>query len=292
MVDAEAHMAQRMTVSRLWSIAWEQNWQRMASAPTAKSCMANVLRILGPKRVPTLTTDDLERYVRRRSSEGAAAGSIKRELGIFRSILRWGCDRRNGGSRPLVDRTKIPVRWPALREHQRERVLTTAEIALLRNELEPWALRVFDALLHTGARCREILGAQASWLDREAGVLRLPAAAVKEREAKILLLPQGIVGALAASEGRLFGRGPSVTADYATFVRRLRSASARAGLILDVTPHDLRRTFASLALRAGVPLEHVAQVLGHRSIQTTRRYARLDETSRRAVTDAVSRVLG
>jgi len=37
--------------------------------------------------------------------------------------------------------------------------------------------------------------------------------------------------------------------------------------------HDLRRTYASTGINAGVPLATVGGTLGHRSVQTTARYA-------------------
>lgn len=39
--------------------------------------------------------------------------------------------------------------------------------------------------------------------------------------------------------------------------------------------HDLRHTTASLMIQAGVPIFTVGEILGHRSIQTTKRYAHL-----------------
>lgn len=40
--------------------------------------------------------------------------------------------------------------------------------------------------------------------------------------------------------------------------------------------HDLRHTTASLLINAGVPLYVVGQILGHKSLQTTKRYAHLE----------------
>ena len=40
----------------------------------------------------------------------------------------------------------------------------------------------------------------------------------------------------------------------------------------DVTPHTLRHTFGKNLVDAGVPLDRVAQLLGHESVDTTRIY--------------------
>ena len=41
----------------------------------------------------------------------------------------------------------------------------------------------------------------------------------------------------------------------------------------DVRLHDLRHTFASVAVSNGIPLYEVGRLLGHASIQSTQRYA-------------------
>lgn len=45
--------------------------------------------------------------------------------------------------------------------------------------------------------------------------------------------------------------------------------------------HDLRHTTASLMIQAGVPLYTVGEILGHKSTQTTKRYAHLSEGNKR-----------
>jgi integrase/recombinase XerD len=47
------------------------------------------------------------------------------------------------------------------------------------------------------------------------------------------------------------------------------------------TLHCLRHTFASELLNAGMRLECLQQLLGHSSIEMTRRYARLTDTTRK-----------
>jgi integrase len=64
--------------------------------------------------------------------------------------------------------------------------------------------------------------------------------------------------------------------------RRIRH---EAGLD-DVRLHDLRHSWASDAASAGIPLAIIGYVLGHKSVQTTMRYAHLHAE---AVTDALAR---
>ena len=63
----------------------------------------------------------------------------------------------------------------------------------------------------------------------------------------------------------------------------VEAACRNAGLS-NLRFHDLRHTFGTRAADAGVPLPAIRDVMGHRSIQTTERYAHAtDEGKRRAV---------
>ena len=56
---------------------------------------------------------------------------------------------------------------------------------------------------------------------------------------------------------------------------------SEAGLLhKGYTVHSLRHTFASELLNAGMRLECLQLLLGHRDIEMTRRYARLTDKSR------------
>jgi hypothetical protein len=56
--------------------------------------------------------------------------------------------------------------------------------------------------------------------------------------------------------------------------RFLHKAGAAAGLP-HIHPHQLRHTLATQAINRGMPLEAIAAMLGHRSMDMTLRYAKI-----------------
>jgi len=73
---------------------------------------------------------------------------------------------------------------------------------------------------------------------------------------------------------------PETGLPYTCIHRAFDRARGRAGL-KTVRIHDLRHTFASLLVNAGVSLYEVQKLLGHGSVQMTQRYAHLRDTGLR-----------
>lgn len=63
--------------------------------------------------------------------------------------------------------------------------------------------------------------------------------------------------------------------------REIKKIAANVGLENKVSPHTLRRTFATLTLNNGAELAAVQELLGHSSPETTLRYARITEERKR-----------
>ncbi|MEG3089092.1 site-specific integrase [Sphingomonas sp. PB4P5] len=120
-------------------------------------------------------------------------------------------------------------------------------------------------LVLTGCRLNEIMKLRWEYVDLSACVLRLPDS---KTGAKAVHLGKAAVDALAALsrdpfnphviQGTLPGKPLS---DLQPFWRRVR---ARAGLN-DVRLHDLRHTYASVAVAAGQSLPMIGKLLGHKA---------------------------
>ncbi|GFO62327.1 tyrosine-type recombinase/integrase [Geomonas paludis] len=74
--------------------------------------------------------------------------------------------------------------------------------------------------------------------------------------------------------------------------KAMARAMALAG-ISDLRPHDLRRSFASLAVNAGVDLYQVKDLLGHSTVAVTQKaYAHLQQNTLRSASEIVAKTVG
>ncbi|MDX6621746.1 MAG: hypothetical protein QOK36_4132 [Gaiellales bacterium] len=93
------------------------------------------------------------------------------------------------------------------------------------------------------------------------------------------------------SEGLAFGRTPEEAFEPSTLADRARKAWHEADLP-SITLHEARHTYASLMAAAGVPLEDVADYMGHSTVEVTRKlYRHLYPDSRRRSADALEAFL-
>jgi integrase len=129
----------------------------------------------------------------------------------------------------------------------------------------------------TGARQGELLGLRWEDVDLDNGLAYLGRTKNGDRRT-LVLLPQ-VVQALqpfASADGKrlVFGSVKSAYQRPASIDTAWREAVARAA-VPDFRFHDLRHCCASYLAQAGTPLNVIAEVLGHRKLDMSRRYAHL-----------------
>jgi len=139
---------------------------------------------------------------------------------------------------------------------------------------------------NTGLRPGAALATERSWIDASEQRVRYPTSVLKQRRAFTQTMnckaAEALRMGLASSpDERAFPFG------YWTLRRRFDEAKLAAGLP-DVTIKDLRHSFVSNLLDAGVPIHVVKDLVGHSSILVTQLYAHTDDAARRA---AVRRVM-
>ncbi|UEM07201.1 tyrosine-type recombinase/integrase (plasmid) [Skermanella rosea] len=262
-------------------------------AATTREGRVNILRRFlvgrfgsGPIVASDIAPDELRRFVLGRD-EPRSAGTVAVIGGALRCYLRF---RALSGDRVEALLGAIPSaahwRLAALPE-----TLSEAEVEQMLHSFDPpfpssrRAYAMVRCLVDLGLRAAEVVALRLEDIDWHAGTLRL--AASKSRRVDILPLPAETGRAIA---DYLQAERPQ-TANRAVFVRHVapydepigpgvvrraaRDAYRRCGWTRSRV-HILRHSMASRLLRAGTPLKEVADVLRHRSLDTSAIYAKVD----------------
>ena len=185
------------------------------------------------------------------------------------------------------------------RERRHERFLSEEEFRRLGRVLEaaaggaggasPAAVAAIRLLVLTGCRRSEILGLRWEHVDLGAGELRLPDSKTGARLVPLSPAAAAVIADLPRTPGNPWvipGRNPGAPLRNLQYPWEI--LRARAGLP-GVRIHDLRHSFASRALALGESLPMIGELLGHRRVRTTARYAHLALDS---VRTSASRVAG
>lgn len=188
-----------------------------------------------------------------------SAGSVWHVLSDCRCMFNW-CEGAG-----LVERSPFPRRvMPRLQERPPDR-LTDDEAETMRGLPEPHGF-VCRLTLGTGLRWGELCRALAS--DIEGGFLLVH----KTKSGKVRRVPlsRELHAEVRTHVGRLVPFAELSPGSFARSVRRL------AGLAR-FHVHQMRHTFACQWIDRGGNLVALQQILGHASVETTQRYARMSD---------------
>ncbi len=233
----------------------------------------------GHQRLADISPLDIERYKRERQGAGVSGVTINRELAFLKNLyskaVEWGKMAEN------------PVKKVRLyrEDNARTRFLPEEEEANLLVCCGPQLRPLVVTALHTGFRASELLSLTWHDVDFRRGVVTVRAGYAKNGEARSVPMNHTLTGVLKfatvdAAEGeQVFCNRHGQP--YRSFRTAFERAVAQAG-IADFTFHDLRHTFASRLVMAGVDLPTVKELMGHKDITMTLRYAHLSSDHKQA----------
>ena len=150
-----------------------------------------------------------------------------------------------------------------------------------------FAAALFKLAMFTGRRIGELLAAKWADVDLDKGILTLPQTKAGERQFVYLNEPAAsVLRTLPRIEGNQYVIAGNVPGKPLNFYRRAWNRILNRTNIEPFPPHGLRHNYASTLVAAGVPLETVGHLLGHKNSVTTRKYAhhRPDQLHRAADT--------
>jgi len=216
-----------------------------------------------------------------------------RTLGVLSKIFNltevWGL--RPDGSNPCRH-------VPKNQERKRERFLSAEEITRLgtvlndrelNNVESPFVIAAIRLLILTGCRLSEIQ--LLKWDYVKPGFLELPDSKTGPRRIPLPPAAQAVIEALPVVLGNPYVIAGKEEEQYLTDLQRPWRRIRKAAGLEAVRIHDLRHTYASNAIAAGIELTMVSKLLGHTQIHTTMRYVHLADDPVRAAAAKVAGAL-
>ena len=259
------------------------------SKPNKKSSRRDVTSInnLKPffagKYLHEITPLDMEKYKKKRQGKVSNA-TVNREVAclkhIFTKAIEWGIVQKNPGKKVKLLRER----------NTRLRYLDEKEIGRLHDACVEHLKPIVIVALNTGMRKEEILSLK--WKDVDYRIRTISILDTKNGESWEIPMNDIVYRALLAAKKT---DSPWVFCKkngerYGNIRKSFEGARKRAGIV-DFRFHDLRHTFASHLVMAGVDLRTVQELLGHKSFEMTMRYAHLSPDHKKAALDTLCKRL-
>lgn len=236
----------------------------------------------GKEHLEEIRREDLEGWIEHEQDRGLKSTTVRTRIGSLKAFLRFLAGKDVVDSEVLCRRVmiKVPDALPRAMDPDDVRRLLSV-IDHVRNRA------MIVVLLRTAMRIGELLNTLVEDVNLKERKIEIYESE-KSRVGRVVYLSEDAVGALEAwfkesephKEFLFYARGRH-TMSYQNARVMFHKYVRRAGLSRKgYTLHCLRHTCASELLNAGMRLECVQQLLGHSSIEMTRRYARLTDRTR------------
>ena len=236
-----------------------------------------LVKEFGSMPAEAVTVDKINAFLAK-LKESRSGSTVNRYRSLLSNIFTVGVRSGTVPFNPLsrVDKFRESdsrIRFLDVEEEKALRAAVRAQSAEHEAEL--------DLALHTGIRRGEQFGLTWDRVDLERGILTVYGKTGR-RFVPVNPVARAAIELLwRASNGSKFVCPDKRSEDQEDWRRWLDEACA-AAKIENFRWHDLRHTFASRLVMAGVDLRSIQELLGHKSIVTTQRYAHLSPDHQKA----------
>jgi integrase len=243
--------------------------------------LAHLERFFGGRRVAAIGGAEITAYALKRQREGAANGTVNRELATLSRMLRVAYENQKLVRLPVIRRLKEAA--------PREGFFEREQFEAVRRHLTE-DLRVAVTIAYTfGWRTQsEVLTLERRHVDLDVGTLRLDPGSTKNDDGRLVYLTPELKTALAGQlervrilERRLgrivpcifphVGKGRRAGQARLDFRKRWLTACRKAG-VPGRLRHDFRRTAVRNMVNRGVPERVAMAVTGHKTRSVFDRY--------------------
>jgi len=287
-------MAKKLTVDKLFNLVWREHWdseqfQKSGHSKEVKNNYEKRIKgLFGEIEISKITVLEIKKWHQSFIDIPFAAN---RTLEVFSSLFEYAA--QNG----LNQQGFNPCRAvKPFTEKSRERFASETEVhnigEVLKKYQDTWPLQVtfLFTILYTGARPRSL--ERATWhdlsvLEHGFGILIFEGKSTsKTGENERVIFPPNIMAMINKLPKRRDNLIFGINVPKKIWYKVRKEAGCP-----DLWARDLRRTFATIGMSNDVPLETIGELLNHKSTQTTKIYAKLDNTARiKAVTEISKKI--
>ncbi len=263
-------------------LKWAEVNHKPSSRVRELSNMRTLERGFGEKNIHEITTWSIEQWKVKRKA-AVKASSINRELATLKSMLNkaveWGKLKEAPRKVKLLKGVK-----------ERLRYLMPDEVQRLISNCSAHLKPIVIVAIHTGMRKSEFLNLRWNQIDLEKGIITLTD--TKNDQRRYVPLDETVKSTLSGMErkGEFVFRGKKDGRPLVWIELSFHNAVEKSG-IEDFKIHDMRHTFASNLVMAGIDLMTVKELLGHKSIEMTMRYAHLAPEHKMRAVNILDQVL-
>ena len=246
------------------------------------SCVNNLNPVFGGRYIHEVIALDIEKYKLKRQ-EKVSNATVNRDVACLKHILKKAVEWGKATHNPATNVKLLKERNARIRYLEEEEIKALVDASS--EHLKP----ILVTALNTGMRKGEILGLK--WKDiifRQRVIVLLDTKNNERREVPVndVLFKTLLRVRKNLASPYVFCKKDGKS--YSNVRRSFDAAKQKAG-IQDFRFHDLRATFASHLVMAGVDLKTVQELLGHKSYEMTLRYAHLSPDHKKAAVDILGR---
>lgn len=266
----------------------EHGKQKPRSHERDVTSLAALRPFFSGKTLSDITPWLIEKYKKERKEKGKSNQTVNLELACLKTLFSKAVTWKKTAENPVKEVKMLRV------NNARVRFLDEEEEARLLAECKGYLHDIIMTALHTGFRRNELLTLQPQDVDFARGLVSVRAGYAKNGEGRSVPMSTTLHGILL----RLF-RAAKASGSPTLFCNHqgepLRACALRDSFenainrakLEDFHFHDLRHTFASRLVMAGVDIRTVQELMGHKTIAMTLRYSHLSPDHKRKAIQAL-----
>lgn len=268
------------TVAEYAEVFWDEHAKDLKSADAMKYLLDTyVLPAWKARKLASITGTDVTKLRKKMADRPILFNRVRALVSKMFNYAEDPKRLRPRGTNPVVGVPRFPER-KRRRYMSRPEALAIAAILDREEADNPASVAFIRLLILTGARKGEVAAWRWDWVTE--GVVRMPDSKTGARDVFLSPAAVTILESLPRTNGTILG----IKSPQKLWVRIREEAGCP-----DLHLHDLRHSFASVALSMGLTLGQIGELLGHASAQTTMRYAHLiDENKRVAVAQTAAAI--